>query len=40
MANTDTDPVHEDEIDLCGQPIDDADVTADEDLPVAVGGVE
>ena len=40
MAETDTSTENEDEVDSCGHEIDEADVTPDEDLPVAVGGVE
>lgn len=40
MAGTEIDTQNEDELDGCGHEIDDADITPDEDLPAAVGGVE
>lgn len=40
MADTDTSTENEDEVDGCGQEIDDAEAIPDEDLPTAVGGVE
>lgn len=36
----DTNPSTEDDIDGCGHEISAAETTPDEDLPVAVGGVE